>query len=145
VREERAAAEACESAARLSFDGSVEGERLRRFQLSCGRSLLRTLDILLKIRRADFVPDSPAEGEPPPIGSAGAAPGEGEPAGAAPGSEFGLDPTVLERLRLLQPLLELALECNAAPADPAPGADLPALEDSTPADGPTEPADPTAG
>jgi hypothetical protein len=49
---ERAEAAAAEQANRLSFDPSAEGERLRRFQISCGRSLNRTLDTLLKIRRA---------------------------------------------------------------------------------------------
>jgi hypothetical protein len=49
---ERAEADAGQQAARLSFDDSKEGERLRRFQTSCGRSLHKALDALLKIRRA---------------------------------------------------------------------------------------------
>jgi hypothetical protein len=53
---QRAEADAAEQASRLSFDASKEGERLRRFQISCGRSLLRTLDTLLKIRRSIDAP-----------------------------------------------------------------------------------------
>jgi hypothetical protein len=41
-----------QAADRLSFDDSEEGERLRRFELSCRRTLLRSLETLLKIRRA---------------------------------------------------------------------------------------------
>jgi hypothetical protein len=36
----------------LAFDGSVEGERLRRYETSCGRALLRTLDAFDKRHRA---------------------------------------------------------------------------------------------
>ncbi len=36
----------------LAFDGSVEGERLRRYETSCGRTLLRTLDAFDKRHRA---------------------------------------------------------------------------------------------
>ena len=60
---------------RLAFDASPEGERLRRFQLAGNRSLLRTLETLLKIRREgdDPQPDPdatdatnpPAEDAPP--------------------------------------------------------------------------------
>ncbi len=52
VHQERAEADAAEQAARLSFDGSVEGERLRRYQGACNRALFRTLDTLLKLRRS---------------------------------------------------------------------------------------------
>jgi hypothetical protein len=45
--EERDTADQAEEAARLSFDASKEGERLRRSQVSCGRSLHKTLDTLL--------------------------------------------------------------------------------------------------
>jgi hypothetical protein len=48
---ERAEADAAEEAARLSFDPSTEGERLRRYQFGCNRVLFRTLDTLLKLRR----------------------------------------------------------------------------------------------
>ena len=48
----RAEADAAQQAARLSFDASKEGERLRRYQMACGRSLNKTLDTLLKIRRS---------------------------------------------------------------------------------------------
>ncbi len=36
----------------LSFDTSTEGERLRRYQFSCSRSLFRSLDTLNKVRRS---------------------------------------------------------------------------------------------
>ena len=49
---ERAEAVAAQQAAILSFDASAEGERLRRYQFSCSRSLFRSLDTLLKLRRA---------------------------------------------------------------------------------------------
>jgi hypothetical protein len=39
------------TADRLAFDDSAEGERLRRFDLACGRGLARSLDSLLKLRR----------------------------------------------------------------------------------------------
>ena len=34
-----------------AFDDSPEGERLRRFDLACGRGMARSLDSLLKLRR----------------------------------------------------------------------------------------------
>jgi len=40
-----------EAAALASFDASNEGERLRRYQSSTHRSLLRTIDTFLKMRR----------------------------------------------------------------------------------------------
>ena len=40
------------AADRLLFDDSPEAERLRRFDLACGRGLARSLDSLLKLRRA---------------------------------------------------------------------------------------------
>ncbi len=51
--EDRAEAEAADRSARLSFDDSDEGERLRRYQIACGRSLHRSLDSLLKLRKAE--------------------------------------------------------------------------------------------
>jgi hypothetical protein len=95
-RAERAAADAAGQAARLSFDPSTDAERLRRFQLASGRSLLRTLDTFLKIHRADEGPEpdqnGPADpsfdgsdpaglsGSPPPRDDAG----PGQPAHTAP-------------------------------------------------------------
>jgi hypothetical protein len=70
---ERADADKAREAARLSFDDSKEGERLRRCQFSCGRALHKTLDTLLKIRRAEekqtvgllaVVPTVPDESQP---------------------------------------------------------------------------------
>jgi hypothetical protein len=49
---QRAEADAGAQADRLAFDAGVEGERLRRHRKACGRSLLRTIEILLKIRRS---------------------------------------------------------------------------------------------
>src|SRR5262249_54411798 len=40
---QRADADAAEASARLAFDGSAEGERLRRYLLSCHRVFLRTV------------------------------------------------------------------------------------------------------
>ena len=51
--EDRAEAEDADRSARLAFDDSDEGERLRRFQIACGRSLNRCLDMLLKLRKAE--------------------------------------------------------------------------------------------
>jgi hypothetical protein len=49
---QRAEADAAQQAALLSFDASNEGERLRRYQFSCSRSLFRSLDTLIKVRRS---------------------------------------------------------------------------------------------
>jgi hypothetical protein len=54
--DDRETAEAAERAARLSFDESDEGERLRQYEQSCGRSLLRAIAALLKLRRANSSP-----------------------------------------------------------------------------------------
>jgi hypothetical protein len=62
--EHRRRAEADDVAARLSFDLSAEGERLRRYEFSCERSLFRSLDTLVKVRKsgvgaeAESYPDS---------------------------------------------------------------------------------------
>jgi hypothetical protein len=75
VHEQWAAVMEANEVARLSFDASPEGERLRRFQLAGNRSLLRTLETLRKFRRDGDGPqpdpaetdgsDSPAGGEHP--------------------------------------------------------------------------------
>ena len=49
---QRAEADAVQRSAILSFDATAEGERLRRYQFSCSRTLFRSLDTLLKIRRS---------------------------------------------------------------------------------------------
>jgi hypothetical protein len=51
--EHRARAEINDSLAadRLAFDDSPEAERLRRYDLACGRGLARSLDSLVKLRR----------------------------------------------------------------------------------------------
>jgi hypothetical protein len=48
------------AADRLAFDDSPEAERLRRFDLACGRGLARSLDSLLKLRRAPELADCPS-------------------------------------------------------------------------------------
>ncbi len=53
TKADRSEAEAADRSARLAFDDSDEGERLRRYQISCGRSLNRSLDMLLKLRKAE--------------------------------------------------------------------------------------------
>jgi hypothetical protein len=45
-------ADAAQQAALLSFDASTNGERLRRYQFSCSRSLFRSLETLIKVRRS---------------------------------------------------------------------------------------------
>ena len=62
---ERAAAEAAERAVRLGFDAGTEGERLRRYQFGCERSLKRSLDTLMKLRRGGGVQRRTAGGDEP--------------------------------------------------------------------------------
>jgi hypothetical protein len=69
VHQAQAPLAAAEAVDRLGFDDSLEGERLRRFQLASHRALLRTLDALGKPRRSE--PPPPAGGEPAAIGSIG--------------------------------------------------------------------------
>jgi hypothetical protein len=56
---------------RLAFDDSPEGERLRRFDLACGRGLARSLDSLLKLRRASELVDCTSSVLPGPLSVAG--------------------------------------------------------------------------
>ena len=61
----------------LAFDDSDPGERLRRYQLACGRTLMRTVSEIFKIRRsghepgarAIVAPDSPLADLPEPTPS----------------------------------------------------------------------------
>ncbi len=48
------------AADRLAFDDSPEAERLRRFDLACGRGLARSLDSLVKLRRAPELVECPS-------------------------------------------------------------------------------------
>ena len=48
---ELAELDAAEAADRLSWDDTAEGERLRRYELTCNRTLLRLFELLLKVRR----------------------------------------------------------------------------------------------
>jgi hypothetical protein len=78
---QRAEAAAARQADRLAFDASEEGERLRRHLGACGRSLSRTIDTLLKIRKA--APSEHAEQEDlAPPAAAGVENSESEPASA---------------------------------------------------------------
>jgi len=52
---QRAERDAATAADRLAFDDSMEGERLRRYESSCGRTLFRTIETFFKIRRAGDV------------------------------------------------------------------------------------------
>jgi hypothetical protein len=58
------------AADRLAFDDSPEGERLRRFDLACGRGLARSLDSLLKLRRAPELFNAPSSMVPGPLSAA---------------------------------------------------------------------------
>ena len=51
VLRELAELDAAYAADRLSWDDTPEGERLRRYELTCKRTLLRMFELLLKIRR----------------------------------------------------------------------------------------------
>jgi hypothetical protein len=55
-----AAAEAAEIADRAAFDGTAEFDRLRRHQTARGRELLRTIDLLRKLRPEPVEPAEPA-------------------------------------------------------------------------------------
>src|SRR5262249_22139915 len=49
---ERTVADGADPAGPMTFDISLEGERLRRYELACGRSLRKTLELVLALRRA---------------------------------------------------------------------------------------------
>ena len=103
---ERAMADAADQAARLSFDDSVDGERLRRYQMSCNRSLFRTLDALLKLRRSS----------PSGSGKRGGGCGEGPPTPAQA-------ETVAESSLVLGPSsLVRCFNTPGSPLFPGPGA-----------------------
>jgi hypothetical protein len=52
AHEKRAKLDATDQNDRLAFDTSVVGEQVRRYELSCSRKLLRTLDLILRLRHA---------------------------------------------------------------------------------------------
>src|SRR5450759_3108424 len=52
--DERARVEASELADRAAFDAGSSFERLRRYQSARGRELLRTIDLLMKMQKAEF-------------------------------------------------------------------------------------------
>jgi hypothetical protein len=51
VFRELAELDAADAADRLAWDDTAEGERLRRYELTCSRTLLRMFELLLKVRR----------------------------------------------------------------------------------------------
>jgi hypothetical protein len=59
AHQRRAEIDAKSAPDRLAFDGSAEGERLRRYETSCNRTFFRTFDALVKMlktgERLDFV------------------------------------------------------------------------------------------
>jgi hypothetical protein len=59
------------AADRLAFDDSPEAERLRRFDLACGRGLARSLDSLVKLRRDPELFNFPLSMDPGPLSAAG--------------------------------------------------------------------------
>jgi hypothetical protein len=59
------------AADRLAFDDSPEAERLRRFDLACGRGLARSFDSLLKLRRAPELGDCSSSVVDGPLSVAG--------------------------------------------------------------------------
>jgi hypothetical protein len=59
------------AADRLAFDDSPEGERLPRFDLACSRGLARSLDSLLKLRRAPELVACPTSVVDGPLSAAG--------------------------------------------------------------------------
>jgi hypothetical protein len=56
---------------RLLFDDSPEGERLRRFDLACGRGMARSLESLVKLRRASELGDCTSSVVDGPLSVAG--------------------------------------------------------------------------
>lgn len=92
---ERAAAGATLPVDRRSFDPSPEGELMRRYEMACNRTLLRTYDSLHKKSRRDEPPGR--ESEPPdPTGpfapDLGSPGGEGKPPCQPTGSLWQRDP-----------------------------------------------------
>ena len=81
------------AADRLAFDDSPEGERLRRFDLACGRGLARSLDSLLKLRRAPELGDCALSGADDALESSATPDETNEPTLAAVGLE---SPTYME-------------------------------------------------
>ena len=134
VHQARAALEAAEAVDRLSFDESVEGERLRRFQLAGQRALLRTVDSLRKLRRDE--PPQPTEGDPAePAGTVATVAGLTETIGCgADGTDSSLGSDLLPAI----PDPPLALEPEPAAENPpneptAAGVDRPSAPANSPA------------
>jgi hypothetical protein len=65
VHQAHAALEATQAVDRFCFDASAAGEQLRRFQLAGQRALLRTVDSLLKLRRAEPLEQTVHAAAPP--------------------------------------------------------------------------------
>ena len=70
ARQQREAADRSELADRLAVDTTLDGERVRRYQLDCDRKLHRALQSLMKLRRDEGgAADPDAEDVPGPAGS----------------------------------------------------------------------------
>ena len=123
--EARTAAASADRSARLAFDDSDEGERLRRFQIACGRSLNRCLDTLLKLRKAEekrqtvLVPTTDTvatrPGQFPVDGECDSTPG-GSPAApsSTPATPFGAPARA--RMAGVEPGGRCPQECRGEPA-----------------------------
>ena len=90
----RTEAEASTQPDRLSFEPGTEGERLRRYQFGCGRMLHRSLEMLIKVRRAlgDIEPDAPEPARPDPLPPAN----DPDPLPEQPGDEVPAEPVESE-------------------------------------------------
>ncbi len=121
--EHRRRAEADDVAARLSFDPGAEGERLRRYEFSCDRSLCRSIDTLVKVRKSGVGVEAEAEAESCPDSEAPASPV------ATPANSTGAEPAPRETV--------------ASPTDdPADHASEPAGPPLDPASSQNEPTTP---
>ncbi|HZW31926.1 MAG TPA: hypothetical protein VFF52_14540 [Isosphaeraceae bacterium] len=118
AHQEREAAEAAEQADRLSFDDSDSGERLRRLQMYCGRSFLRMLDVLLKMRPAGAAHPSPVVADPP--GPVRTASEQQDPVSATTPRPAPIEP--IDRFGPVSPIDVLA------PSGPVPLATPPSVE-----------------
>jgi hypothetical protein len=142
LHEAHAAVESAEAVVRLGFDVSLEGERLRRFQLAGQRGLLRTVDTLLKLRRQEPTPQNESDpAEPTSMGATGD--GLSMTPGLGPEETYSLSvadplPAVPDFLARPQPASESEHAAENRPNEPAAASDVPP---SAPADSPTAPGE----
>jgi hypothetical protein len=89
----------------MGFDGSVEGERLRRHASTCDRAWHRAISTLVKIRRDLPLPDfdpTGDDGEPPEIGDAAPETESHEPDRGHPRAEQNGHPFTRERQHAIE-------------------------------------------